>query len=208
MASRTQVMTSPAMTARPRSRARRRCRRQARASSASEALAAAQKKAASEGGPGSEIEARVRATLHAILKGAVGVDVSPETAFYELGLSSRQMMELVAKAEDELAVDVPPSLIFACADRRRAQRRARLATLIKQRDGVDGGDGALAAAATRGAGAGGAANAPIAVVGTSCRCPAGATSLEAFWSALAAGVDAAGEILLALGPPRPRHGRV
>ena len=73
------------------------------------------------------------------------------------------MMELVAKAEDELAVDVPPSLIFA-PDRRRAQRR--LATLIKQRDGVDGGDGALAAAATRGAGAGGAANAPIAVVGT------------------------------------------
>ncbi len=159
-----------------------------------EALAAAQKKAASEGGPGSEIEARVRATLHAILKGAVGVDVSPETAFYELGLSSRQMMELVAKAEDELAVDVPPSLIFACPT--VAALSAELATLIKQRDGVDGGDGALAAAATRGAGAGGAANAPIAVVGTSCRCPAGATSLEAFWSALAAGVDAAGEIPL------------
>ena len=49
------------------------------------------------------------------------------------------------------------------------------------------------AAGLSAAGAGGAANAPIAVVGTSCRCPAGATSLEAFWSALAAGVDAAGE---------------
>jgi len=57
-----------------------------------------------------EVEA---ALLRELRKVAMG-RVTATTAFHELGLSSRQMVELLSKVEVALDVDLPPTVIFSC----------------------------------------------------------------------------------------------
>jgi acyl carrier protein len=57
-----------------------------------------------------EIEATLLTELRKVAKGTV----TATTAFHELGLSSRQMVELLRQVEVALDVDLPPTVVFSC----------------------------------------------------------------------------------------------
>ena len=57
-----------------------------------------------------EIEEILLSELRKVAKGAV----TATTAFHELGLSSRQMVELLRQVEVALDVDLPPTVVFSC----------------------------------------------------------------------------------------------
>ena len=57
-----------------------------------------------------EIEETLLTELRKVAKGTV----TATTAFHELGLSSRQMVELLRQVEVALDVDLPPTVVFSC----------------------------------------------------------------------------------------------
>ena len=57
-----------------------------------------------------EIEEILLSELRKVAKGSV----TATTAFHELGLSSRQMVELLRQVEVALDVDLPPTVVFSC----------------------------------------------------------------------------------------------
>ena len=57
-----------------------------------------------------EIEEILLSELRKVAKGRV----EATTAFHELGLSSRQMVELLRQVEVALDVDLPPTVVFSC----------------------------------------------------------------------------------------------
>ena len=80
------------------------------------------------------------ATMALLLK-AVGevaaVKPTPETAFHELGLSSRQTVELLRRVERDVGCELPPTLVFSCPT---------IVSLAAEIDRVKAGDETLPAA--------------------------------------------------------------
>ena len=61
----------------------------------------------------------VEAVILEAVREAAPSRVEATTAFHELGLSSRQMVELLRKAEARLDVELPPTVVFSCPTARR-----------------------------------------------------------------------------------------
>ncbi|KAH8098119.1 hypothetical protein JL720_1046 [Aureococcus anophagefferens] len=80
--------------------------------------------------------AEVEATLLGAIRAVATGPVVATTAFYELGLSSRQMVELLRKIEGELDLELPPTVVFSCPT-----VRALAAEIVSMTGGGDDSDG-------------------------------------------------------------------
>ena len=124
--------------------------------------------------------AEVEATLLAAIRAVATGPVVATTAFYELGLSSRQMVELLRKIEGELDLELPPTVVFSCPT-----VRALAAEIVSMTGGGDDsdGEGTGAQAGFDGVGARGGLSrrgaAPLRVAAARLRLPGSASSLGA-----------------------------
>ncbi|MBE1530418.1 type I polyketide synthase [Actinomadura algeriensis] len=107
--------------------------------------------------------------------------VDPARPFGELGLRSRDIVEITGELQEWLDVIVDPALVYAHPTIAGLARAC-----VPGRD-----DRAPETAAVTGTGPSGG---PVAVIGIGCRFPGGVTGPAAFWDMLAAGRDGVGEV--------------